>query len=339
MMRLLVTGGAGFIGSNFIRYLLSQSREFKVINLDKLTYAGNLENLAGLPGEPHHHFIKGDIADAPKVFQILKGGVDAVVNFAAESHVDRSILNSHPFIRSNVLGTQVLLEGVRRFKVSRFLHISTDEVYGPVLEGAVDESAPLNPTSPYAASKGAADLLVCSYSRTYEIPAMIARPSNNYGPYQHPEKFIPLFITNALSDLPLPIYGDGGNIRDWLHVEDCCRAIALILLSGTIGEIYNIGGGCLKSNLKVAQAILERLDKPPSLLKFVADRPGHDRRYSMDFGKMVRELNWRPLIDFNDGLAATIKWYIDNKEWWIKIKKGEYKGYYRRQYIEREGKV
>lgn len=332
-MNILVTGGAGFIGSHFVRYLLAQYPDCRVVNLDKLTYAGNLENLAPIWEEPRHRFVQGDIADLSLVNDILKEGFDAVVNFAAESHVDRSILDSQPFIQTNVVGTVTLLEAARRYQVGRYLQVSTDEVYGPLGSGVTaDENWPLSPSSPYAASKAAADVIAQSYYRTYLLPVLIARSSNNYGPYQFPEKLIPLVVTNALADLPLPVYGDGKQIREWLHVEDNCRALAAIMISGSPGEIYNVGSECGKTNLEVIEFILSRLGKPRSLITFVEDRPGHDRRYALDSGKIRGELGWRPQIDFEAGIGLTIDWYVKNRDWWQKIKEGTYREYYRQQY-------
>ncbi|HCC85356.1 MAG TPA: dTDP-glucose 4,6-dehydratase [Porphyromonadaceae bacterium] len=324
-MKLLVTGGAGFIGSNFIRHILREHPEWQVVNLDKLTYAGNLANLKDVEGNPRYRFVRGDIADrelVEKLFQEEK--FDVVVNFAAESHVDRSILDSSPFIETNVKGTQVLLEAAREFEIKKFVQISTDEVYGSL--GPDDppwtEESPLLPNSPYSASKAAADLLCRAYHRTYGLPVVITRSSNNYGPYQFPEKLIPLMITNAMEDKPLPVYGDGQNIRDWLFVEDNCRAIALVVEKGKPGEIYNIGGGEEKRNIDVVKAILQLLGKPESLITFVKDRPGHDRRYDLNTGKMLRELGWQPMVSFEEGLTQTVKWYFENRTWWERVRAG-----------------
>lgn len=334
-MRILVTGGAGFIGSNFIRHLIANYPDYRIVNLDKLTYAGNLENLAAVWDNPRHRFVKGDIADSSRLDNIFKEGLDAVVNFAAESHVDRSIIDSQPFIHTNVVGTLALLEAARRHpaKTGRFLQVSTDEVYGSLSLGvAARETSPLSPSSPYAASKAAADLLALAYFRTYGLPVVIARSSNNYGPYQFPEKLIPLMVTNALADLPLPVYGDGKNIRDWLYVEDNCRALAAIMVSGTPGEIYNVGTEELKTNLEVLEFILCNLSKPRTLITYVADRPGHDRRYALDCGKIRGELGWEPRISFEAGMEMTIDWYVKNQDWWQKIKEGTYREYYLKQY-------
>ncbi len=338
-MRILVTGGCGFIGSNFIRYYLKNDPEVSIINVDKLTYAGNLENLSDLSHSPRYHFIRGDIVDAARMEELIRKGVDAIVNFAAESHVDRSIEDPSAFMKTNIFGTFVLLEAVR--KVSRgenirFLHISTDEVYGSLGEtGAFTEETPLAPNSPYSASKTAADMMVRAYFHTYGLSVLTTRCSNNYGPYQFPEKLIPLMVSNALEDKELPIYGDGLNIRDWIYVEDHCRALDKVLREGTPGEVYNIGGQSERTNLHVAQTILDRLGKPHSMIRFVADRPGHDRRYAIDFSKIKRELGWMPTVSFEEGIDRTIEWYQTHREWWKKIKTGEYLDYYRRMYQDR----
>lgn len=338
-MRVLVTGGCGFIGSNFIHYFLKTYPEASIINVDKLTYAGNLENLSDLARSPRYHFVRGDIADAPLMESLVKKGLDAIINFAAESHVDRSIEDPSAFIRTNIFGTFVLLETLRKFypqEKIRFLHISTDEVYGSLGEtGFFREETPLSPNSPYSASKASADMMVRAYHHTYGLPVLITRCSNNYGPYQFPEKLIPLMISNALEDRELPIYGDGLQVRDWIYVEDHCRALDLVLHRGREGEVYNIGGKCEKTNLSVAQTILDRLGKPHSLIRFVADRPGHDRRYAIDFSKIERELGWTPRVSFEEGIGLTIQWYQEHQEWWRKIKTGEYLEYYRRMYQNR----
>lgn len=329
--RILVTGGAGFIGSNFIHYWLS-AHEGEVINLDLLTYAGNLENLADVEGDPRYRFVKGDIADRELVEGLLDG-VDAVVNFAAESHVDRSITDAGAFIRTNVAGTQVLLEAARHHGLGRFLQVSTDEVYGSLgPEGAFTEATPLAPNSPYSASKAAADLLVRAYHHTYGLDAVITRCSNNYGPYQFPEKLIPLMVTNALENKELPVYGDGLNVRDWIHVRDHCRAIDLVLHRGRAGEVYNVGADEERANLEMVKGILGLLGKPESLIRFVADRPGHDRRYAIDSTKLRTELGWLPEIPFAQGLEETVDWYVAHRPWWEKIKSGEYREYYARMY-------
>ena len=333
--KILITGGAGFIGSNFIRYMLGQYK-YRLINLDLLTYAGNLDNLAGLEQHSKYSFIRGDIVDRQQVEEILAGGVEAVVNFAAESHVDRSIEDATEFIRTNVQGTQVLLDLARKYGVRKFVQVSTDEVYGSLgPTGYFTEDTPLAPNSPYSASKASADLLARAYYHTYGLPVVITRCSNNYGPYQFPEKLIPLMVTNALEDQPLPVYGDGQNVRDWLHVQDHCAAIDLVLHQGIAGEVYNIGGNNEHPNLEIVQGILHALDKPETLIKYVQDRPGHDRRYAIDAAKISRELGWRPQYTFDVGLAATVEWYRQNRTWWAKVKSGEYRNYYERMYGNR----
>lgn len=338
-MKILVTGGCGFIGSNFIRYFLKTYPNYSLINVDKLTYAGNLENLSDLSSSPRYYFIRGDIAEAGLMEEVVKKGIDAIVNFAAESHVDRSIEDPSAFIKTNVFGTFVLLEAIRKVfprERIRFLHISTDEVYGSLGEsGAFTEETPPAPNSPYSASKTAADMLVRSYYKTYGLPVLITRCSNNYGPYQFPEKLIPLMISNAIEDRELPVYGDGMHVRDWIYVEDHCRALDLVLHHGREGEIYNIGGQSERPNLVVAQTILDILGKPHSLIRHVTDRPGHDRRYAIDFSKIKRELGWTPNVSFEEGIRLTIEWYQTHQEWWRKIKTGEYLAYYDRMYKNR----
>lgn len=332
-MRILVTGGAGFIGSNFIRYLLAKEPNCVVVNLDKLTYAGNLENLADVEGDPRYRFVKGSICDAELMGELLGMGFDALVNFAAESHVDRSIQDARAFVETNVVGTLALLEGCRRRPVARMLQVSTDEVYGSLgPTGRFTEESPLSPNSPYAASKAAADLLALAYVHTYGLPIIITRSSNNYGPYQFPEKVIPLFITNALVDEMLPLYGDGLHVRDWLHVEDHCEALALILRKGRPGEIYNIGGNSEWANIDVAHLILRTLGKPDTLVAHVADRLGHDRRYALDTSKAERELGWEPRHSFETGLEETVRWYQQHEAWWRRVKDGDYREYYQRTY-------
>jgi dTDP-glucose 4,6-dehydratase len=335
-MKILVTGGCGFIGSNFIRYFLKTYPDCSLINVDKLTYAGNLENLSDISQSPHYHFIKGDITDGPRMEELVSKGLDAIINFAAESHVDRSIEDPSTFMKTNVFGTFVLLEAIRKVfpgQRIRFLHISTDEVYGSLSEkGAFTEETPLAPNSPYSASKTAADLLVRAYHRTYGIPVCITRCSNNYGPYQFPEKLIPLMISNALENKELPIYGDGMHVRDWIYVEDHCRALDAVLHHGKEGEVYNIGGRSEKPNLVVVQTILDRMEKPYSLIRLVTDRLGHDRRYAIDFSKIKRELGWKPSVSFEEGISRTVEWYLTHQEWWRKIKTGEYLDYYDRMY-------
>ncbi len=341
-MKILVTGGAGFIGSNFIRYVLKKHPDYEIVNLDALTYAGNLDNLrdaeeqAGSGPVSRYRFIKGDIGDAALVSRILADGIEAIVNFAAESHVDRSIDNAGVFIRTNVLGTQVLLEAALRLRVQRFIQISTDEVYGSLgATGKFVETTPLSPNSPYSASKASADLLARSYFETFNLPVIITRCSNNYGPFQFPEKLIPLFITNALSDQSLPLYGDGLNVRDWIHVEDHCCAIDLVLRHGRAGEVYNIGGNCEMTNREITRTILQELGKPETLIRFVKDRPGHDRRYAIDCSKLCQELGWAQKYDFKTGMHNTVTWYLDNREWWARVKSGEYMEFYKRWYGDR----
>ena len=338
-MKILVTGGAGFIGSNFIRYVLTQRRDCALINFDKLTYAGNLANLEEVAEHPNYAFIKGDICDAASVERAMRG-CDAVVHFAAESHVDRSIYEPAPVIDTNVKGTFTLLETARALRVGRFLHISTDEVYGDLPAGAfADESSALRPSSPYSASKAAADFLVLSYVRTYGVPALITRSSNNYGAYQFPEKFLPLMITNALDHKPLPIYGDGKQQRDWLHVEDNCRGILCVLEKGRPGEVYNIGGSDVEENLSLARRLLKLTNRPESLLSYVKDRPGHDRRYALHCQKMQDELNWKPTISLEDGLRQTIDWYRSHASWLAGVHGGEYRSYYAKYYENRDSSL
>lgn len=316
MARMLVTGGCGFIGSNFIRQLLAADPSVHITNYDYLTYAGNINNLADVTGHPRYSFIHGDITDRSFVRRVIKNGIDTIVHFAAESHVDRSIYDARPFIHSNVLGTQTLLDAAREFNVERFVHVSTDEVYGSLgKSGYFSEESPLAPNSPYAASKAAADMLVRSYVQTYGLPAVITRCSNNYGPFQFPEKLIPLFITSLLRDEQVPVYGDGLNVRDWIHVQDHCRAIDAVRRLGRIGEVYNIGGRCELTNLELTHLLLELMGKPTSLIRYVADRPGHDRRYAIDCSKIRRELGWQAEVNFTDGLRETVRWYCANQDW------------------------
>jgi dTDP-glucose 4,6-dehydratase len=328
-MRLLVTGGAGFIGSNFVRHVLAAHPGDSIVNLDKLTYAGNLENLRDVEANPRYRFVKGDICDAAVVREALRG-VDAVVHFAAETHVDRSNRGADDFLRTNVMGTFTLLEAARELRVGRFLAVSTDEVYGSIAEGAARESDPLNPSNPYSASKAAADLLVRAYWTTHHLPVLITRSSNNFGPYQYPEKVIPLFVTNALEDRALPLYGDGRNVRDWLYVLDNCAAIDLVLRRGADGEIYNVGGAAEVENVTLTHRILALLGKPESLITPVADRPGHDRRYALDSAK-IRALGWTPAATFDAALAATVEWYRAHEAWWKPIKSGAFRQYYQAQ--------
>lgn len=334
-MKILVTGGAGFIGSNFIKYILNKYPDYSVVNLDLLTYAGNLENLKEVENNPGYKFVKGDICDRELVDGLVEEA-DVVVHFAAESHVDRSILDASPFIKTNVLGTQVLLEAARAKNV-RFYHVSTDEVFGSLgLDDApFNENTLYDPRSPYSASKAASDHLVRAYFHTYNLPITISNCTNNYGPYQFPEKFIPLFITNLLEGKKVPLYGDGLNIRDWLYTEDHCRAIDLILHKGKIGETYCVGGNCEKTNIEIAKIILKLLNKDEGAIEFVKDRPGHDRRYAMSTKKISEELGWQPEVNFEEGLKKTIEWYKNNESWWQKIKSGEYLNYYKAQYEER----
>lgn len=332
-MKILITGGAGFIGSNFIRHLLENYND-EIVNLDKLTYAGNPENLKEIENNPNYSFIRGDIGDPEIVNQIVSRGIDIIVNFAAESHVDRSIEDPAVFLKTNVLGTQVLLEAAQKYRIRKFIQISTDEVYGSLgPTGYFTETSPLAPNSPYSASKAGADLLVRAYHQTYGLPVNITRCSNNYGPYQFPEKLIPLFVTNAMGDKKLPLYGDGRNIRDWIHVKDHCRAIDLVMREGKEGEIYNIGANSERTNLEITREILRILQKPESLISFVRDRPGHDRRYAIDSSKIREELDWQPQYDFITGLKETVRWYQENTGWWKRIKSGEY----RRKYGENGG--
>jgi len=334
-----VTGGAGFIGSNFIRYVLGTGKNFVVVNYDKLTYAGNLANLEPVADNPNYEFVKGDICDAAAVEKAMRG-CDVVIHFAAESHVDRSIYEPAPVIQTNVTGTFILLEVARKVSVSRFVHVSTDEVYGDIPPDVfADESFPLQPSSPYSASKASSDLLVRSYVRTYRFPAVITRSSNNYGPYQFPEKFVPLMITNALNDKALPVYGDGKQQRDWLHVEDNCLGILSVLEKGKIGEVYNIGGAEVEENLTMARRLLDLTGKPESLLSYIQDRPGHDRRYALDCQKIRAELGWRPSISLEVGLRQTIDWYKKNRDWVADVRAGEYLAYYEKYYDNRDSSL
>ncbi len=334
-MKLLVTGGAGFIGSNFIRHIRQEHPDWEITNLDKLTYAGNLENLKDIQDQPGYHFVKGDIADRKLVDKLLSQGLDVIVNFAAESHVDRSILDASPFIETNVKGTQVLLEGAKKHGIQRFLQVSTDEVYGSINSGHFTEESLLSPNSPYSASKTAADLLCRAYFKTHHLPAIVTRCTNNLGPYQFPEKLIPLVITNALENKPVPVYGDGLNIRDWIFVGDHCRALDAVIQKGQLGGIYNIGGGNEKTNLELIRKLLELLNKPQSLIQFVTDRPAHDRRYAVDCTRITTELGWKPAYSFEKALNATVDWYLKNESWWRSIKSGEYAKYYERMYSHR----
>ena len=332
---ILVTGGCGFIGSNFIRHMLSSS-PYRIVNLDKLTYAGNLENLEGLEGHERYTFMKGDIAEASDVEKAFKAGVDGVVNFAAESHVDRSIIDPDSFVKTNIVGTYCLLEEARKSGVKRFLQVSTDEVYGSLGEaGKFREDTQLSPNSPYSASKASADMLASAYHKTFGLPVVITRCSNNYGPYQFPEKLIPLLISNALEGRDLPIYGDGMNVRDWIHVKDHCAALALVLEKGVPGNVYNVGAENERTNMEIVELILDIVGKPRSLIKYVKDRPGHDRRYAIDNGKITRELGFRVVCHFKTGMEETVKWYVENRPWWERIKTGEYLDYYEKWYGSR----
>jgi len=338
-MKILITGGAGFIGSNFIHHILAKRAEYSVVNFDKLTYAGNLANLASIADDPRYHFIKGDIC-SPAAVEAAMEGCDAVVHFAAESHVDRSIYEPSAAIDTNVVGTFVMLQVARKLGIKRFVHISTDEVYGDILPGAfADEDSQLQPSSPYSASKASSDLLVRSYMRTYDFPALITRSSNNYGPCQFPEKFLPLMISNALDGKQLPIYGDGRQQRDWLHVEDNCRGVLAVLEGGRIGEVYNLGGLEIVENLTLAQLLLRLLGKPETLLSYVKDRPGHDRRYALRCKKIERDLGWEPKITLEDGLRRTVEWYRTNNDWVERIRAGEYRSYYEKYYENRDSSL
>jgi dTDP-glucose 4,6-dehydratase len=333
MHSVLVTGGCGFIGSNFIRYLLETEPEVGVINFDALTYAGNLANLADLAGHPRYRFVHGDIAERDAVRRAVGARVHSLINFAAESHVDRSIQDSGPFVRTNVLGTQVLLDTARELGLGKYVQVSTDEVYGSLgPTGLFTEETPLAPNSPYAASKASADMLVRSYVHTFGLPAVVTRCSNNYGPYQFPEKLIPLFISNLLRNEPVPVYGDGLQVRDWIHVRDHVAAIHRAWRDGRPGEVYNFGGRCERTNLALTQALLDILGKPRSLIKYVKDRPGHDRRYAIDCSKAERELGWRPRVAFEQGLRDTVRWYQDNAAWVEGVRSGDYLKYYEKQY-------
>lgn len=330
-MKILVTGGAGFIGSNFIRYVLSHDSEMEVVNLDRLTYAGNLENLTEIERDPRYAFVRGDIANSQEVHPVLADrAFDAVVNFAAESHVDRSLhLGAAEFVRTNVMGVQVLLDACREFRVSRFLQVSTDEVYGSLgPEGRFTEDSPLQPNNPYAATKAAADCLVRAYHRSYGMDTVITRCGNNYGPYQFPEKLIPLMIANALENQPLPVYGDGQHIRDWIYVLDHCAAIDRVLRRGRPGAIYNVAAEQDITNLEIVKRILTLLGKPESLIRFVTDRPGHDRRYALSARRLREELGWKPAYPLEDGLRETVRWYLEHQDWWRRIRSGAYRSYY-----------
>jgi dTDP-glucose 4,6-dehydratase len=338
-MKIFVTGGAGFIGSNFIRHVLGLRQGYAVVNYDKLTYAGNLANLESIAADPQYSFTRGDICD-PVAVEAAMRGCDTVVHFAAESHVDRSIYEPAPVIETNVTGTFIMLQIARKLDITRFVHISTDEVYGDILPDAFsDEEFALRPSSPYSASKASSDLLVRSYVRTYGFPGLITRSSNNYGPFQFPEKFLPLMITNALDEKPLPIYGDGKQQRDWLHVEDNCRGIMAVLLKGSIGEVYNIGGMDIEENLDMARRLLRLTNRPETLLTYVKDRPGHDRRYALSCQKMKDHLGWTPKISLDQGIRQTIDWYKTNTKWLAGVRGGDYRSYYQKYYENRDSSL
>jgi dTDP-glucose 4,6-dehydratase len=336
-MNVLVTGGCGFIGSNLVKYLRAHRPEWKIVNLDKLTYAGNLENLKELEGDPKHVFVRGDIGNRELIEHLIRQHeVSAVMHLAAESHVDRSILGPEAFTVTNVLGTQILLEACRQTGVKRFLMVSTDEVYGSLgPTGAFTETSPLKPSSPYSASKTSADLISLAYHHTFGMDVVVTRCSNNYGRYQFPEKLIPLMVVNALHDKPLPVYGDGANVRDWLHVEDHCQALTIALEKGVAGEVYNIGGGAERKNIEIVKAILKLVGKPESLIKYVTDRPGHDRRYAINPAKTKEQLGWAPAHTFEQGIEDTVRWYVNNRAWWERVMSGAYRQYYESQYKSR----
>ena len=339
-MKIIVTGGAGFIGSNFVHHMVNKYPDYEIINLDLLTYAGNLENLKPVENKPNYKFVKGDIADRAFIFDLFeKEKPDMVVNFAAESHVDRSITDPEAFVRTNVMGTTTLLDACRTYGIKRYHQVSTDEVYGDLPLDRPDlfftETTPLHTSSPYSSSKASADLFVLAYHRTYGLPVTVSRCSNNYGPYHFPEKLIPLMIANALADKPLPVYGEGLNVRDWLYVEDHCKAIDLIIHKGRVGEVYNVGSHNEKQNIEIVKIICKELGKPESLITHVGDRKGHDMRYAIDPTKIHNELGWLPETKFEDGIKKTIQWYLDNREWWETIISGEYQNYYEKMYSNR----
>jgi len=337
MKKILVTGGAGFIGSNFINYIFSKRKDIFILNLDKLTYAGNLQNLKNVEQHPNYKFVKGDIVNDELVSYLFqKYGITQVINFAAESHVDRSILGSEIFFSTNVLGTNVLLENAKRFGVEKFVQISTDEVYGSLgSEGQFEETTPLQPNSPYAASKAAADLMALAFHHTYNVPVVITRCSNNYGPYQFPEKLIPLMIINSLNNKKLPVYGDGMNVRDWIYVIDHNKAVELVLDQGKIGEVYNVGANTEKPNIEIVKLLLKQLGKTEALIEYVKDRPGHDRRYAINSNKIKKELGWGVEHTFEEAMKDTVHWYLKNEKWWKEIISGEYQNYYKLQYSSR----
>ncbi|HAP35662.1 MAG TPA: dTDP-glucose 4,6-dehydratase [Bacteroidetes bacterium] len=337
MKNILITGGAGFIGSNFIQLMLNKHSNYKIVNFDFLTYAGNLENLTNIEHSSNYVFIKGDICNKEHVKKAFREhSIDAVVHFAAESHVDRSITGPAVFVQTNVVGTQVLLDVSREIGVERFLHVSTDEVYGSLgTTGYFTEETSIHPNSPYSASKASSDMLVLAYQHTFGFPGVVTRCSNNYGPYQFPEKLIPLLIANALNDKSIPVYGDGTNVRDWLYVEDHCSALDVVLHNGKIGDVYNIGGNNEWKNIDIVKLVLKEIGKPESLITYVKDRPGHDKRYAIDASKIKNELGWEPAYQFENGIKKTVQWYLQNKQWWERIISGEYKKYYESQYSNR----
>lgn len=337
-MKLLVTGGVGFIGSNFVLYMLQEHPTYEIINVDALTYAGNLENLKSIESNARHTFIQADITDVQQMESIFAQGIDVVVNFAAESHVDRSILSPDVFVRTNVMGTQVLLDAAKKYQITKFVQVSTDEVYGSLgPTGLFTEETPLMPNSPYSASKAGGDLLVRAYHETFGLPVNITRCSNNYGPFQFPEKLIPLIIARALNNEAIPVYGDGLNIRDWLYVEDHCRAIDLVIHQGVSGEVYNIGGNNERTNIHIVETVLEQLGKPASLIQYVQDRLGHDRRYGIDPTKLQTELGWKPVHHFETGIKETIKWYLSHQDWMARVQSGAYQDYVKLQYGKQSG--
>ncbi|MDP1676905.1 MAG: dTDP-glucose 4,6-dehydratase [Bacteroidota bacterium] len=338
MKNILVTGGAGFIGSNFVHFMLNKHSNYSIVNFDNLTYAGNLENLSAIEKNRNYTFVKGDIGNKEQVTKVFRDySIDTVVHFAAESHVDRSISGPAVFVHTNVVGTQVLLDVSREIGIERFLHVSTDEVYGSLgATGYFTEETPLHPNSPYSASKASSDMLVLAYQHTFGFPGVVTRCSNNYGPYQFPEKLIPLLIANALNDKAIPVYGDGSNVRDWLYVVDHCSALDVVLHNGKVGDVYNIGGHNEWKNIDIVKLVLKEIGKPQSLITYVKDRPGHDKRYAIDAAKIKNELGWVPAYQFENGIKKTVQWYLQNKQWWERIISGEYKKYYESQYSERK---
>jgi dTDP-glucose 4,6-dehydratase len=332
-MKLLITGGAGFMGSHFITYISEKYPEYEIINFDKLTYAGNLDNLKEIENNPRYQFVQGDIADLKVLENVFKNNsIDVIINYAAETHVDRSILDPEAFLKTDIFGTYNLLEVTNKFHIKKMIQISTDEVFGSISEGTFTEQSSFEPNSPYAAAKAGGDLLCRSYFVTYQTPVIVTHSCNFYGSRQYPEKLIPLFITNLLEGKKVPIYGDGKNVREWIHTSDHCRAIDMILHKGQVGEVYNIGSGIEKSNLEITKLILKKLNVEEEMIEWVADRPGHDRRYAIDHSKLTRELGWKPEKSFEDGIRETIQWYKENEWWWKKLKSGEYVEYYKKQY-------